>query len=378
MKNIIILGSTGTIGLQALDVINSYPAEFKLLGISGFENVPLLTKQIKTFKPEFVAIPDPKKAEKLKDINPGTVILSGKQALQDLVSLKEADIICVSIAGIAALIPTLHAIKLGKTIALASKEVLVSAGHLVSSDLKKFKTNLYPIDSEHAAIDMCMQNYPRDTISKIILTASGGPFLHRKNLSGIKPEDALKHPNWNMGRKITIDSATLINKGLEVIEAHWLFGFGYEQIKVLVHPQSIIHGMVLLKNQAYLAQMSSTDMRIPILYALSARKITNFNHHPLDLANLKLEFMEPDLKKFKGLHLAYEVGKKGHSWPAVFNSANEEAVTLFLQNKIKFTAIYSCIEKTLEKHNEIKNPAIDDILNLDSWARNTVLAVALS
>jgi len=376
MKKIVILGSTGTIGLQTLDIIKSHPAEFKLIGISGFDNIPLLKEQIKTFKPKFVAVPDPKKAEKLRNINPATVIFSGKQALLELVSLEEADMVCVSIAGIAALIPTLHAIKLGKTIALASKEVLVSAGHLVASGLKKFKTALYPIDSEHAAIDMCLHNYPKETISQIILTASGGPFLHRKNLSRVTLEDALKHPNWNMGKKITIDSATMVNKGLEVIEAHWLFGFGYEQIKVLVHPQSIIHGLVLLKNQAYIAQMSSPDMRIPILYALSARKIMPFNHHPLDLTSFKLEFMEPDLKKFKGLQLAYEVGKKAHSWPAVFNSANEEAVGLFLQNKIKFTSIYSCIEKTMEKHCEVRDPSLEDILSLDDWARKTVLAVA--
>ncbi len=373
-RSIIVLGSTGKIGIQALEIIANYSDHFKLVGISGHQNLSLLEKQIIRFSPSFVAVCEKPHADFLKVKFPNTVFFYGTSGLTNLVSQVEAQMVCVAIVGTAALQPTLAAIESGKDIALASKEVLVAAGHLVNSFLRKYKRKLYPIDSEHAAIDLCLNGFKKPDISRLILTASGGPFLHQEDLSQVTLSQALKHPNWIMGDKITIDSATLINKGLEVIEAHWLFRLPYSKIDVLIHPQSVVHGMIELRNGAIIAQLSAPTMKMPILYALSSRKILPFREHPLRLENTSLEFLPPDLDKFRGLKLAYEVGLKGQTWPTSFSAANEEAVSLFLHNKIRFDQIVPLIEHCLEHHQPIKSPSLEDILAVDRQTRITLHA----
>lgn len=374
IHHIIVLGSTGKIGIQALEIIAAYPEHFKLVGISGHKNLDLLEEQITQFSPPFVAVCEKDHADLLKSKFPDTVFFHGPSGLLTLVSEVEAEMVCVAISGAAALAPTLSAIQSGKDIALASKEVLVAAGHLVNACLRKYKRKLYPIDSEHAAVDLCLSGFKKSTVSRLILTASGGPFLHQNDLSRVTLSQALKHPNWVMGDKITIDSATMINKGLEVIEAHWLFRLPYSRISVLIHPQSIVHGMIELRNGALIAQLSAPTMKMPILYALSCRKILPFREHPLHLEYTSLEFLPPDLNKFRGLKLAYEVGIKGQTWPAVFNAANEEAVSLFLHDKIRFHQIISFIEHCLERHHPVRDPSLEEILAVDHQTRSTLHA----
>ncbi len=372
MKNIVILGSTGRIGIQALEIISQFSDKFNLIGISGYTNLNLLEQQILQYKPKYVAIPNNSDAKSFQVKYKDTKILSGKESLNEIVSLEAVDIVCVSIVGIAALLPTVTAIRHGKVIALASKEVLVAAGHIVMPLLEKHKTRLYPIDSEHAAIAMCLSGFNKTSVNSIILTASGGPFLYYKDLSAVTLEQALKHPNWVMGKKITIDSATLVNKGLEVIEAKWLFDISYDKIKVIIHPQSIVHGMIELNNGAVISQMSNPDMKMPILYALSEGAVNSRMDNQLDMTSAKLEFMEPDVLRFKGLRLAYESGRKGHSWPTVFNCANEVAVDMFLKREISFMDISNIIEETLNRHEEVKNPSLDDIRQIDNWVVENV------
>ncbi len=372
MNRVIILGSTGTIGVQALEVISQNKDTFSLVGISCHENVKLLKKQIVAYSPLYVAVSGKIDVTALKNEFPKIVFFDGKNALNDLVEIDEYDMAVVSIVGIAALLPTMKVISKGKDLAIASKEVLVAAGHLVNEALKKSKTTLYPIDSEHVAISLCLRGYQKKDIKNIVLTASGGPFWNRDELSTVSIADALAHPNWSMGKKISIDSATMINKGLEVIEAHWLFGVEYNKIKVVIHPQSIVHGLVEYINGAMVSQMSAPDMRMPILYAISRGEILSYQNSNLLLAGKQLDFYEPDLKKFKGLALAYEAGALGGSLPAYFNSANEEAVAMFLNGKCSFLQITELVDRAMSSHSRINAPSLDTIIEVDKEARHYI------
>lgn len=369
---IILLGSTGRIGEQALELIEKYPEHFELVGISGYSNQVLLSEQIQRYHPRYVAVSTSAMAQALQVSFPSLIIFSGEQGLLELVSIPDADLVATAIVGIAALKPTLRALETGKDVAIASKEVLVAAGELVNASCSKYKQKLYPIDSEHAAIDICLKGVAPSQVQRLILTASGGPFLNREDLRHVTIQDALRHPNWVMGKKITIDSATLANKGLEVLEAHWLFHQPLSKIEVLVHPQSIVHGIVELINGAQLAQMGSPDMKMPILYALSRGQITSYSDSPLNLTQKPLEFSAPDMTKFPALRLAYESGRLGHTYPAVFNAANEAAVGLFLDGRIQFLAITELIDKALTNHIATKSPALEDILDADKSARSHV------
>jgi len=369
LNRIIILGSTGNIGVQALDVISQNKDKFSLVGISAHENLKLLRKQIIKYSPLYVAISGKIDLLAIKQEFPKVTFYEGKDALNNLVEIDDYDMAIVSIVGIAALLPTMKVISKGKDLAIASKEVLVAAGHLVNQALAKSKTTLYPIDSEHVAISLCMRGYQKEDVKNIILTASGGPFWAQDDLSKVTIQDALLHPNWSMGRKISIDSATMINKGLEIIEAHWLFGVDYDKIKVLIHPQSIVHGLVEYANGAVISQMGAPDMRMPILYAISRGEILPYTDSSLILAGKKLDFCEPDLKKFKGLALAYEAGILGGSLPAFYNSANEEAVALFLCEQCSFLQITELVDETMSCHSRISNPSLEEILSVDREAR---------
>lgn len=369
--SLLVLGSTGSIGKQTLEVISQYPERFKCVGLSAHTNIDLLMKQVRQFSPVCVAVTD---STKKKDIiRLSTVkVFQGKRALEELIEASNADMVVVAISGIAALKATMCAISFRKKVALASKEVLVAAGHLVIQAAQKENVTIYPIDSEHAAIDLCLRNDSVDSIEQIILTASGGPFWKRKDWRGITLKEALNHPNWDMGSKITIDSATMMNKGLEIIEAHWLFGLPYNKINVLIHPQSIVHGLVKYKNGMMLAQMSMPDMRIPILYAISERKIADFCPADLDLTKVPLEFHEPDRKRFRSLGLAYDVGRRGGSWPIVMNGANEECVGLCLKGRMDFNNIVDTVETVLSRHRELPINNVDDVIEVDKWSRASV------
>jgi 1-deoxy-D-xylulose-5-phosphate reductoisomerase len=380
MQSIIILGSTGTIGVQTLEIIRKHPQEFSLIGISCHKNIDLFKHQLKTYQPKYASVTsniDKYTLKELKNHFPNIIFFDGKNSLNDLISLEVYQLAVVSIVGTPALIPSLEILKKGKDLAIATKEVLVSGGHLVKKYLKESNSKLFPIDSEHVAINLCLKGYKKKEIKNIFLTASGGPFWNtNKDFSSISIDDALAHPNWSMGKKITIDSATMINKGLEVIEAHVLFGIDYDKIKVIIHPQSIIHGMVEYINGAILSQLSFPTMEIPILYALSKGNITKSNANIFSLTGKKLEFFEPNLKKFRGLQLAYEVGKKGGSFPAFFNSANEEAVRLFLDKKCSFQQITEFVEESLSSHSFVNSPSLEEIIDIDKNAKKIVKHLA--
>ncbi|MEK6949345.1 MAG: 1-deoxy-D-xylulose-5-phosphate reductoisomerase [Nanoarchaeota archaeon] len=379
MKKISILGSTGSIGTQTLDIVRSNPKEFKIIGLTTNKNIELLKKQINEFKPEAVAVMDEEKADLLKedaDIN----IYSGIDGIIKIATLNGADTVVNSLVGSIGVRPTIEAIKSKKNIALANKETLVSAGSIVMEEARKNNVNLMPIDSEHSAIFQCLNSNKKNNnknndfnenisdVNRIIITASGGPFKNytKEQLKNVAVKDALNHPTWNMGSKITIDSATLMNKGFEVIEAHWLYGIGYKNIEVVVHPQSIIHSMVEFKDNSTLAQLSFPDMKIPIQYALSYPKRLHLNTKKLDLAEIKnLSFEKPNLELFPCLKYAYDAGNIGGTMPAVLNAANEAAVHAFLENKIRFLDIPKLIKTMMEKHNVIKNPTLNEIFKID-------------
>ena len=378
MKKISILGSTGSIGKQTLDVVRANKDKFEVVAISANSSVDLLLEQIKEFKPKYVAVYDEVSCMKLKSMIPSDInieILSGMEGLKAISSLDEIDVLLTAIVGMIGLLPTLCAIRNGKDIALANKETLVCAGSLVMSEAKKHNVNILPVDSEHSAIFQCLNGEKNKEIEKIILTASGGPFRGKKkqDLLHITKNEALKHPNWSMGRKISIDSSTLMNKGLEVIEAKWLFGVDYNDIDVVVHPQSIIHSMVQFIDSSVMAQLGCPDMRLPIQYALTYpdRSVNDFER--LDLAKLAtLTFENPDLETFPCLKLAYETLKMGGTYSAALNSANEVLVSEFLEDKIGFYDIPYYIEKTLEAHDSIENPTLEEILEVDKWSRDFV------
>lgn len=385
MKAITLLGSTGSIGTQTLDIVSQHPDKFRLVGIAAGRNVEMLAQQVRQFRPEIVAICDEDKLPELKaaiaDLDPQPILLAGDAGIIEVARYGDAEAVVTGIVGCAGLLPTIAAIEAGKDIALANKETLIAGGPVVNPLVEKHGVKLLPADSEHSAIFQCLQGVPKGGLKKIILTASGGAFRDWpvEKLAEAKVSDALKHPNWSMGRKITIDSATLMNKGLEVIEAHYLFGADYDDIEIVIHPQSIIHSLIELQDTSVLAQLGWPDMRLPLLYAMSWPERIYTDWERLDLVKAgSLTFREPDHNKYPCMQLAYAAGSAGGSMPAVLNAANEQAVALFLDEKIGFLDIPRCIERVCDRHrtDHQQNPSLDDILATDQWARQEVLAAS--
>lgn len=378
-KKISILGSTGSIGVQTLDVARNLGIE--VLGLTANSNIELLESQAKEFKPCAVAVNDEHLAEKLglRLKGTGIEVYSGLGGLVKIATLGQVDMVVTSIVGIAGLIPTMHAIEIGKDIALANKETLVTAGQLVMAKAKEHGVGILPVDSEHSAIFQSLMGNDRTALSKIILTASGGPFRGKTKaeLENVTLAQALNHPNWNMGNKITIDSATLMNKGLEVIEARWLFGLEMEQIEVVIHPQSVIHSMVEYIDGSIIAQLGPADMRLPIQFALTypGRAANSFSRADF-LKTGTLTFEKPDYDAFPCLKLAFEALKAGGTVPTAMNAANEVAVGLFLEEKIGFMDISRIIEQVMDAHSNIEEPDLDQILAADKWARNEAERIA--
>jgi 1-deoxy-D-xylulose-5-phosphate reductoisomerase len=375
LKRISILGSTGSIGTSTLAVAERFPERFAIVAIAGGNNSELLESQIRKFKPSIAAIASDQAAGELrkrcKDLS--VRILSGVEGMIQVAAAENADITVSSIVGTAGLVPTMAAIQAGKDIALANKEVLVTAGELVMAECRRRNVKLFPVDSEHSAIFQCLHSGERGDVRRLILTASGGPFRNhtKKDLARVTLAQALKHPNWNMGKKITIDSATLMNKGLEVIEAHWLFGMGPEQINVLVHPQSIVHSLVEYQDGSVVAQLGMPDMKGPIAYALSYPERLPDVSPGLDLAAIAtLTFQEPDRDLFPCLGFAYDALKAGGSMPAVLSAANEVAVKSFLEEKIGFMDIPRVLRATMDAHTPIVLKSVDEALKADLWARH--------
>jgi len=371
-KNIVVLGSTGSIGRQALEVIGWWPERFRLVGLATNRSIDLLEEQVLKFGVPFAAVTDPAAAREFEQRCRGRQVncLQGNNGLRELAGLPEAEIVLVAVSGTAGLVPTLEAIAGGKTIALANKETLVAGGSLVMSAAQRRGVQVIPVDSEHSAIHQCLQQ--KDGVARLIITGSGGPFRgwRSEQLQGVTPDLALRHPTWQMGAKITIDSATLMNKGLEVIEARWLFGMDYPDIEVLIHPQSIVHGLVAYRDGVVLAQLGWPDMRVPIQYALCYPEHISNCLEPLDLSRAaQLTFEAPDRKTFRCLSLAMEAGTTGGTMPAVLNAANEVAVMAFLRGETSFLSIPEVIEKTMSRHDLINSPGLEDILEADSWAR---------
>ena len=374
MRNLIILGSTGSIGRNTLDIVDRNPDKLKVIGLAANHNHEELSRQIRKYNPLYAVINDKNSLTALKTSIAGssTKILEDTgftSAIADISSVPEADIILNAIVGVAGLKATAAALTAGKTVALANKESMVVAGPILRNIAKEFKGLIIPVDSEHSAILQCLQTSSHEEIARLILTGSGGPFLNRDNLENVTIEEALKHPNWNMGQKITIDSATMMNKGLEIIEAAYLFDLPPEKIEVVIHPQSIVHSMVEFIDGSVIAQMSKPDMRLPIQYALLYPE-----RAPLDVCNLdftkalSLGFQPPDTEKFKSLGLAYRALREGGISPAILNAANEVAVKAFLDGRIKLTQIYKIIEMTLNDVGVGDAPGLDDIVRANMWA----------
>lgn len=374
IKHISILGSTGSIGQSTLAVVEKYPERFKVAGLAAGNNLDLLEQQVRKFRPSLVSVISSVSAEKLKQrcADMKVTILSGVPGMVQVAAMDEAELTVSAIVGTAGLVPTMAAVRAGKTIALANKEVLVTAGELVMAECKSRGVKLLPVDSEHSAIFQCLQAGANQDIRKLIVTASGGPFrtFSKKDLEQVTLAQALKHPNWSMGKKITIDSATLMNKGLEVIEARWLFDVRPEQIKALVHPQSIIHSMVEYKDGAVMAQLGMPDMKGPIAYALSYPERLADVSPALELASIgTLTFEEPDLERFPCLAYAYDALRAGGSMPAALSAANEVAVKYFLEEKIRYTDIARVIRSVMDAHTPFAIATVEDALKADLWAR---------
>ncbi len=370
MKRVAILGSTGSIGTQTLDIVREQ-GDIKVTAMAAGGNIALLEKQMREFMPALVCVWDEKKAKELREntADLSIRIVSGMDGLIEVAVQPESEILVTAIVGMLGIRPTIAAIKAGKKIALANKETLVTAGHIIMPLAKECNVPILPVDSEHSAIFQSLQGAGENRIHKILLTASGGPFRGRKRseLDQIQVEDALKHPNWSMGRKITIDSSTLVNKGLEVMEAKWLFDVDLDQIQVVVHPQSVIHSAVEYEDGAVIAQLGTPDMRLPIQYALYYPERRNLSGERLNLFELgQLTFEEPDMETFRGLALAYEAMKRGGNIPTVFNAANEKAVALFLDRKIKYLEITEMIEACMEQASYVKEPSVDEILETEA------------
>ena len=374
MKRITILGSTGSIGRKALEIVSNYRSRFKVVALTAGKNIDLIEEQIKSFSPEVVAVADEAAARELRSRMGGHVpsILSGHEGVAEAASYKGSEFVLSAIIGAAGLIPTISAIRSGKTIGLANKEALVIAGRIVTEEAKKSGVRIFPVDSEHSAVFQCIEGHRNSEIRRIILTASGGPFAGKdvSELNDMKPEDALRHPNWQMGKKITIDSATLMNKGFEMIEAHYLFNVPPEKIDVLIHPQSIVHSIVEFLDKSYIAQLSMPDMKGPIAYALSYPERLENVMQGLDLDGIdSLVFKKPDNKSFPCLSYAYRAMESRGTMPSVLNAANEVAVDAFLKGMIRFTEIPFVIRETMEKHEVLPDTDLAVILEADNWAR---------
>ena len=372
MKKIAILGSTGSIGTQTLDVIRAHSDELEVVALAAGSNKERLKEQIREFHPELVSLSDEKKAQELKEELAGEAVevVCGMDGLIEVAGIDSADVVVTAVVGMMGILPTMEAIRKGKDIALANKETLVTAGHLIIPMAREYGVSILPVDSEHSAIFQCLQGEPKKALDKILLTASGGPFRGKSAefLETVTLEDALNHPNWSMGPKITIDSSTMVNKGLEVMEAKWLFGVDYSQIEVVIQPQSIIHSMVQYIDGAVIAQLGTPDMRVPIEYALSYPERRSLPGDRLDFSKLsQITFEKPDYKVFRGLSLAIEAGKTGGTMPTVFNAANERAVAKFLKGEIKYTDIVRSIEKCMDAHKVSAHPDLEEILATEQW-----------
>lgn len=376
MKRIAILGSTGSIGTQTLDVVRNN-ADMKVTALAAGHSVDALEKQIREFHPEIAVLYDEKAADDLKTrvADTDTRVLSGMDGLVEMASMADADILVTAVVGMIGIRPTLAGIRAGKNIALANKETLVTAGHLIMSEAAKQHVRILPVDSEHSAIFQCLHGEEHWAVHKLLITASGGPFrgMKTQQLEHITPEDALKHPTWSMGKKITIDSATLVNKGLEVMEAHWLFNVSLDQIEVVVQPQSIIHSMVEFEDGAVIAQLGTPDMRLPIQYALCYPERRYLPGKRLDFTKLKsIEIDQPDMETFRGLPMAIEAASAGGTMPTVFNAANEEAVRMFLAHWVGFLDIYRIIREAMDSEKVIPDPDLDTILATEAEVRGKI------
>ena len=372
MKKIAILGSTGSIGTQTLDVIRAHSDELEVVALAAGSNKERLKEQIREFHPELVSLSDEKKAQELKEELAGEAVevVCGMDGLIEVAGIDSADVVVTAVFGMLGILPTMEAIRQGKDIALANKETLVTAGLLIIPMAREYGVSILPVDSEHSAIFQCLQGEPKKALDKILLTASGGPFRGKSAefLETVTLEDALNHPNWSMGPKITIDSSTMVNKGLEVMEAKWLFGVDYSQIEVVIQPQSIIHSMVQYIDGAVIAQLGTPDMRVPIEYALFYPERRSLPGDRLDFSKLsQITFEKPDYKVFRGLSLAIEAGKTGGTMPTVFNAANERAVAKFLKGEIKYTDIVRSIEKCMDAHKVSAHPDLEEILATEQW-----------
>ena len=379
VKKISLLGATGSIGIQTLDIIRGHRDAFQLVAISAGRNLDLVRKIIIEFKPEFVSVQEKADGETLRTEFPELSIGFGIDGIEEAAIYPKADVLVNAVLGSVGLSPTLRAIEAGKTIAIANKETLVTAGHLVMDAARRHNVQVLPVDSEHSAIFQALQGEKEKNIEQLILTASGGSFRDRtrEELQGVTVSEALNHPNWSMGAKITIDSATMMNKGLEVIEAHWLFSLPYEQISVVLHKESIIHSMVEFHDTSIIAQLGTPDMRVPIQYALTyPDRLPLPSGNRLSLAQIgKLHFSEMDFDRFRCLKFAYDAGKAGGTMPTVLNAANEAAVAAFLERKISFLQIEDLIEKVLEKHNVLMNPDLETIQGMDEETRKSVISL---
>ncbi len=380
MKNITILGSTGSIGVNSLKVIETHPDRYRCIGLGAGRNIPLLLKQIEAFRPKAVCVIDEPLASELKTqlADSNVEVFFGTEGFAHLSTLDDIDTVISAMTGAAGLLPTYEAIKAGKDIALANKETMVMAGSIIMEEAEKQGVSVLPVDSEHSAIFQSLQGHPNEDIRRVILTASGGPFrdISLEKMSTVTPDQALDHPNWNMGEKITIDSATLMNKGLEAIEAKWFFNLAMNQIDILIHPQSIVHSMVEYKDGSIISQLGIPDMYIPISYALSYPQHLENDLPPLELDKIdKLTFKKPDLEQFRCLDLALNAAETGGSMPTVLNGANEIAVAAFLDGRINFLDIPNLIERTMEAHQSHTVDSIEIIIEVDKWARNTAQEV---
>ena len=376
MRNIAILGSTGSIGTQTLEIVRENN-DLNVVSIAAKSSINKLEEQVREFKPDIVCVYDEKAASQFKVMisDTNTKVVSGMEGLIEAATYKSAELVVTAFVGMIGIVPTVEAIKAGKNIALANKETLVTAGHIVMDLAKKNNVKILPVDSEHSAIFQSLNGENSKEIDKILLTASGGPFRTKTkdDLKTVTLEDALKHPNWSMGRKITIDSATMVNKGLEVLEAKWLFDVDVDNIQVVVQPQSIIHSMVQFNDGAVIAQLGVPDMKLPIQYAIYYPERRYLSGDRLDFGKIgQITFEDPDFEKFKGLELAYESGRIGGSMPTVLNAANEKAGAMFLNRKIGYLEIADIIEYCISKHNTIENPTIEQILEIENWVNELI------
>jgi len=377
MKRVVLLGSTGSIGTSTIKVAEDLPDRVQLIGLAAGNNLELLLEQTRKHKPRVVSINDPKKAVAAREaLGKSVEVLCGSEGLLKLATLPEADIVLIAIVGTAGLQPALAAIRAGKDIAIASKEILVMAGETVMSEAKKHGVKVLAVDSEHSAIFQCLDGKPPESVRALWLTASGGPFrtMPKEEFANITVERALKHPSWVMGKKITIDSATLFNKGLEMIEARWLFNIGMDRVKVVVHPQSIVHSLVEFVDGSIIAQLSTPDMCLPIQYSLTYPERVSSDRVQTNLARLgSLTFEEPDEERFPAITLARRAGETGGTLPAVLNASNEIAVDAFVNHRIKFTDITQHVRRTMDVHKLVPRPSLEQILEADDWARSQKL-----